>query len=170
MNLTRAVSLSGSPPRLRETPLLFLLCVDPEGITPAPAGNTLIAGTIAILYEDHPRACGKHSFLDGLMSMIPGSPPRLRETHHSISCLSDVGGITPAPAGNTRTNECYRCSRWDHPRACGKHYTILLYCGTSLGSPPRLRETHTKIVRFARRNRITPAPAGNTNSFKCLLK
>ena len=53
----------GSPPRLRET----LRVIKPfsiwTGITPAPAGNTFTCDDCGDVYQDHPRACGKHFFI-----------------------------------------------------------------------------------------------------------
>ena len=113
--------------------------------------------------KDHPRACGKHSFFDGLMSMIPGSPPRLRETQFPGDVPPCVVRITPAPAGNTEPRQNITDGVQDHPRACGKHLLPNCWRLLSGGSPPRLRETHVTAPTTGVDDRITPAPAGNTS-------
>ena len=71
-------------------------------------------------------------------------------------------GITPAPAGNTSTLLHLLTTCKDHPRACGKHGLTKHQTTPYPGSPPRLRETHTKTCRTMLITGITPAPAGNT--------
>ena len=50
----------------------------------------------------------------------------------------------------------------DHPRACGKHVTCIIWTTANIGSPPRLRETQDLHGLSVELGRITPAPAGNT--------
>lgn len=152
-----AVCRAGSPPRLRGaqpvTPSPPATRPDhpapagsaPESrsraaahrITPAPAGSTSWART-APLTRDRPRA--------------PAGALRLRPVDH------DEDGITPAPAGSTRTWSrtpgpprdhprastattagTARC-RPDHPRASGEHANPVGGRDFSVGSSPRLRE------------------------------
>ena len=92
----------GSPPRLRETLLDEFDRYAPFRITPAPAGNTQMVCFVHCSFEDHPRACGKHSSWAQATRSNPGSPPRLRETRRARRPRKKMRGITPAPAGNTR--------------------------------------------------------------------
>ena len=69
----------GSPPRVREKPLLgFQGCHLPR-ITPACAGKTCLDSLDWFCFRDHPRVCGKNvtMFLGEIEST--GSPPRVRE-------------------------------------------------------------------------------------------
>jgi len=71
--------------------------------------------------------------------MTEGSPPRLRGAL-SITLLGvSSPGITPAPAGSTKSCGNFGDDTRDHPRACGEHlcWQVLVQC--LLGSPPRLR-------------------------------
>ena len=91
----------GSPPRMRGIPISPCLGSLAGRITPAHAGNTLIAEYIIILRRDHPRACGEYT----------PAPAR----------SGPLAGITPAHAGNTDGITLYLWCVWDHPRACGEY-------------------------------------------------
>ncbi len=69
-------------------------------------------------------------------------------------------GITPAHAGRIHQQVWKRKRLRDHPRACGKNFSISLPFVVVVGSPPRMREEfcHFLDVRITRR--ITPAHAG----------
>ena len=155
---------SGSPPRLRET----LRSENPKHtelrITPAPAGNTDKPHETWQHVEDHPRACGKHGIATVETPEFTGSPPRLRETLSSVFDDFENIGITPAPAGNTTPHSDQAHGDVDHPRACGKHKPFSAMALSAAGSPPRLRETQTSGVKHLDTDRITPAPAGNTEN------
>ena len=153
---------SGSPPRLRETPRTSTTPLVAVGITPAPAGNTFVLAAVNACFWDHPRACGKHERPSAPSSEWQGSPPRLRETLLVTSLTGQDRGITPAPAGNTVPSHHAAAVRRDHPRACGKHRRDNMSGREKPGSPPRLRETPVQPRRIGNRDRITPAPAGNT--------
>ncbi len=47
-------------------------------ITPACAGNTIIARAAAARFEDHPRVCGEYLISLPLRISCLGSPPRVR--------------------------------------------------------------------------------------------
>ena len=156
---------SGSPPRLRETPFLKLMSGLKIGITPAPAGNTLVVHLVGTQSRDHPRACGKHKCVGCKPSSWGGSPPRLRETQSRVYPNTSHFRITPAPAGNTMWGQARATHVGDHPRACGKHQHRAGRAPPRQGSPPRLRETHEWVFRVLQNGGITPAPAGNTSCF-----
>ena len=89
----------GSPPRMRGKGSV-LACRDQVlGITPAYAGkssgHTVRSGTNG----DHPRVCGEKDLGGRALTVVKGSPPRMRGKE-SLTELSDVKqGITPAYAG-----------------------------------------------------------------------
>ena len=100
----RSARTSGSSPRLRGTPQLWVRVRGAMGIIPALAGNT-----------GCPRCWGRRS---------GGSAPRLRGTPSCSPPVLREAGIIPALAGNTyRFFRCFR-SYWDHPRACGEHIIV----------------------------------------------
>ncbi len=70
--------------------------------------------------------------------------------------------IIPAPAGNTYRPKALLPSPADHPRACGEHGRGARELGPFPGSSPRLRGTPLGKGDCLRRQRIIPAPAGNT--------
>ena len=111
----------GSPPRVREKPLVISLRRYTVGITPACAGKTLERESSRLSWEDHPRVCGKNYNYSRFQSRRPGSPPRVREKPGVFARDPDALGITPACAGKTRFRLCRCFQRRDHPRVCGKN-------------------------------------------------
>ena len=91
-----------------------------------------------------------------------GSPPLVRERLFAILLIIIKLGITPARAGKTFLYAFIRKEMRDHPRSCGKDLSLTLTWLLLLGSPPLVRERHTRrnlcIVGLG----ITPARAGKT--------
>ena len=52
----------GSPPRMRERPIILPVSYLIAGITPAYAGKTMMAQTSLVTTKDHPRVCGKDGY------------------------------------------------------------------------------------------------------------
>ena len=109
-------------------------------ITPAHAGKIAFAGLSALLGGDHPRACGKNSFLFIILPLFRGSPPRMREEFNSAVDNIIQARITPAHAGRI---------------VAGK-----LTVSAMPGSPPRMREESILADKIHSGARITPAHAG----------
>ena len=110
----------GSPPLVRERPMMWMPYCSCKGITPARAGKTFINNLQGSLGKDHPRSCGKDFSGDGPVLLQIGSPPLVRERlvpHHNVG---HVGRITPARAGKTLNSMNGFIIAWDHPRSCGK--------------------------------------------------
>ena len=132
------------------------------GITPACAGKTQNATLRSPCVRDHPRVCGKNTVLRNIVPIISGSPPRVREKHSYMTSSNEGLGITPACAGKTNaTPEQHRLVK-DHPRVCGKNFSILCCWFWIAGSPPRVREKLLNLVLLVLDSRITPACAGKT--------
>ena len=132
----------GSPPRMREKPLLQRWEITPSGITPAYAGKTNCHIVISPLLKDHPRVCGKNKGDIVSDDAGAGSPPRMREKLYFLKNKSDLTRITPAYAGKTTCRANSTSPLRDHPRVCGKNYLNLHYLAWDMGSPPRMREKH----------------------------
>ena len=154
--------LLGSSPRVRGTQLLVGYRVPEEGIIPACAGNTGLKRMKASASRDHPRVCGEHDGRDVLQNRRKGSSPRVRGTHVHERCVRQFGGIIPACAGNTISDNASGRRTRDHPRVCGEHPVhrrgILFFRGSS----PRVRGTQQTIGHDHHHARIIPACAGNT--------
>ena len=84
------------------------------------------------------------------------------EEHTAIPLL--VAWITPACAGNRGRNRPYRPAGEDHPRVCGEQEEKNSVCLRMSGSPPRVRGTDAAATHGLRRDRITPACAGNSTA------
>ena len=94
-----------------------------------------------------------------------GSPPRVREKLSSALSSRCTQGITPACAGKTISRCANKNALRDHPRVCGKNYTVRSNKWLLKGSPPRVREKPVRICRCVYNARITPACAGKTFCF-----
>ena len=55
----------------------------------------------------------------------------MRGTVISEQDVQEAPGITPAHAGNSNNGMDYRCSNWDHPRACGEQTKKIPYFRTA---------------------------------------
>ena len=152
----------GSSPRLRGTHRACGLCRAYPGIIPALAGNTRSHRGRASTWWDHPRACGEHRPRHEESRRVRGSSPRLRGTLAGTASNAAFGGIIPALAGNTLVTVAAVWVSWDHPRACGEHYTEKGIANRQAGSSPRLRGTQGTCAPPQPRLGIIPALAGNT--------
>ena len=97
-----------------------------------------------------------------VITIIAGSPPRMRGTPDRPILHFLELRITPAHAGNTEINGDVTKLDEDHPRACGEHRRRPSAPLPSLGSPPRMRGTPEAAKALERQIGITPAHAGNT--------
>ena len=90
------------------------------------------------------------------------SPPLVRErpTRRSGGLFSIR--ITPARAGKTPGAGSYIFPFEDHPRSCGKDYSLGRRWHDFQGSPPLVRERRTTRRLHDCRHGITPARAGKT--------
>ncbi len=140
---------AGSSPRMRGTRVLFVEEDGQSGIIPAHAGNTRPSRLSTRRSRDHPRACGEHSATYRDASNLTGSSPRMRGTHVFDKLALRVSGIIPAHAGNTFAAIPLSVSPGDHPRACGEHVVAPAHHAHVLGSSPRMRGTHLRIVSIA---------------------
>ena len=146
-------------------------------ITPACAGNKINYSWIKYRSQDHPRVCEEQAIYVCRWVRDEGSPPRVRGTETCpprpgrpsqiaqnirISCPAR---ITPACAGNRPGLPARAADPGDHPRVCGEQAGAEGAEERFGGSPPRVRgtEMHGMYQRF--HIGITPACAGNRNSF-----
>ena len=75
---------------------------------------------------------------------------------------AQIGGIIPADAGSTKSNDNLNVIKPDHPRGCGEHISV--HCRPSLGSgsSPRMRGALSCIRQSPGSSGIIPADAGST--------
>ena len=114
----------GSPPHVREILSLYFFRRFVSGITPACAGNTFCLSTF--------------------QKLKAGSPPHVREIPYILLTCQKLVGITPACAGNTFFSPVISAFVKDHPRMCGKYELREEKLSLNPGSPPHVREIHTK--------------------------
>ena len=156
------MSLYGSSPRVRGTPVLLGLVPRLDRFIPACAGNTRMRSYSFSHSAVHPRVCGEHNS-DGRNPSIPaGSSPRVRGTRSHRGGAASADRFIPACAGNTSTSSDTRTPNSVHPRVCGEHASCGLVSLQLNGSSPRVRGTHHLWRRVDQRTRFIPACAGNT--------
>ena len=156
----------GSSPHVRGTPRRGDGRGDPFGIIPACAGNTWVEPRKAPAPRDHPRMCGEHATLSGMVASRRGSSPHVRGTLGSRLGYLWSTGIIPACAGNTPTVADSRSHGRDHPRMCGEHWLQHRCVNWTLGSSPHVRGTPRTSGRRDGWRGIIPACAGNTCPMK----
>ena len=109
--------------------------------------------------------CGEQHLRGFFSTYMIGSPPRVRGTEAARDAPEDKPGITPACAGNSCAPASPGPSAPDHPRVCGEQTMLCLMKSKRSGSPPRVRGTADLFPHACTGFRITPACAGNSNSF-----
>ena len=132
------------------------------GIIPAHAGNTISGQQRVTGKGDHPRACGEHLGVPGVILCELGSSPRMRGTRNKRRLVDRRRGIIPAHAGNTWTRAATCSPAGDHPRACGEHAADSFKSMADTGSSPRMRGTPRPAHGAGDSDGIIPAHAGNT--------
>ena len=153
---------AGSSPHMRGTRNRRQRMVRLAGIIPAHAGNTYEACRSGSGDGDHPRTCGEH-LCPALCGVIgSGSSPHMRGTLQRLKDTSQVTGIIPAHAGNTRTVRCRNARSGDHPRTCGEHIPVSWWSVPPRGSSPHMRGTPGREASEESDRGIIPAHAGNT--------
>ena len=161
-NMLNPALASGSPPHVRERPVVSMARYSSPRITPACAGKTRYEGLAAGRRRDHPRMCGKDEHGVKIPSGLAGSPPHVRERLVQYGVVVFVAGITPACAGKTYYIPPLSRLGRDHPRMCGKDICLHGASSMPLGSPPHVRERRKTFFFVSSSLRITPACAGKT--------
>ena len=129
--------------------LLGAVSLAESGITPADAGKTNPPCIVCGNSEDHPRGCGENRVRFWMISIIAGSPPRMRGKPPEKLPESLIKRITPADAGKT-----------------AKRDKVVV---VQPGSPPRMRGKRSLHRIVTMRRRITPADAGKTCKWQSRL-
>ena len=141
-----------------------VLCICPLfcvlGITPAYAGKRAEQAHSMSCSEDHPRVCGEKSGSCFFLSIVLGSPPRMRGKGNVNLRTPNFSGITPAYAGKSTSSVPLALLLKDHPRVCGEKTRPYRMPQTSPGSPPRMRGKAEKSTSRKKSTGITPAYAG----------
>ena len=154
----------GSPPQVRGKPKQTFRKPTRSRITPAGAGKTLSAGIGGFLRRDHPRRCGENEIADDIIRRCGGSPPQVRGKRVIPRIRWMYIRITPAGAGKTLRQLKVCGHAWDHPRRCGENSVFRSRAPNPSGSPPQVRGKLFNLLSIIRKNRITPAGAGKTQS------
>ena len=132
------------------------------GIIPAHAGLTRPRSWMIACLRDHPRACGAHFQHLPQSRHVIGSSPRMRGSQLVKESAHKYDGIIPAHAGLTSNRHRPACWIWDHPRACGAHFSLACTRHRMVGSSPRMRGSPSRGCTREQFSGIIPAHAGLT--------
>ena len=92
----------------------------------------------------------------------------MRGKAHGLTLDVGRNGITPAYAGKSFVVFGSLTQKGDHPRVCGEKSAQTASCGTTSGSPPRMRGKGGGRYHVNINQRITPAYAGKSSTLtKC---
>ena len=130
------------------------------GITPACAGKRHCPRFRPGKTRDHPRVCGEKFPKWAPITLLMGSPPRMRGKDALCNDAESNRGITPAYAGKRWPDCRHQPQAGDHPRVCGEKVRSVSGRAASLGSPPRMRGKEMGTMKKALSDGITPACAG----------
>ena len=83
--------------------------------------------------------CGENILSGRMISVIRGSPPRVRGKQTFANEEYFVLRITPACAGKTPFDGAHFDGVQDHPRVCGENVEAVANQLVGPGSPPRVR-------------------------------
>ena len=132
-------------------------------IIPAHAGQTCsLLRVSAVLFSDHPRACGANSLRATSAFITSGSSPRMRGKRVTVTGGDTDSRIIPAHAGQTPRLIPAVGFQADHPRACGANLSNACDLTNPYGSSPRMRGKQQRSQPLQPRLRIIPAHAGQT--------
>ena len=112
----------GSPPLARGTVIHPHPLKAHHRITPACAGNSMQNSAVLRCLRDHPRLRGEQVHMFDLHRHTQGSPPLARGTVLDGQKVYDSVGITPACAGNSKSDAEFFMHIRDHPRLRGEQY------------------------------------------------
>ena len=138
----------GSPPHARGQDLLPVMEDVLEGITPACAGTSFMAPSMASCARDHPRMRGDKLWKMCLELPNKGSPPHARGQDGLGGVIVFRGGITPACAGTSYYTFGRRSFARDHPRMRGDKANTQPASFALLGSPPHARGQAPECCRY----------------------
>ena len=154
----------GSSPRVRGKRRNQTEHVLYRGLIPACAGKTSSCRSAAMPRRAHPRVCGENSPSPNHLKKMEGSSPRVRgKLAREIERVRKQR-LIPACAGKT-VGVCLGCPPGPaHPRVCGENSWSLAWSSPWLGSSPRVRGKHGRMLNAFSPARLIPACAGKTVS------
>ena len=154
--------MRGRPERSWRTPLL---CRN----TPAYAGKTEQCPACQAAQRKHPRVCGEDCTARAPSPCRKETPPRMRGRPISKCPNSFMRGNTPAYAGKTDRYLGQPCGTGKHPRVCGEDFFLRFFLSSVMETPPRMRGRPDMVVAVGDVAGNTPAYAGKTFLFSCVL-
>ena len=131
-------------------------------IIPALAGNTRLPARTGAPQPDHPRSRGEYRSPGTTYDPTTGSSPLSRGILGEYGLMTQIQGIIPALAGNTRIMATPYPNVTDHPRSRGEYSRIPSAVLFAPGSSPLSRGIQISRMDCSLRPGIIPALAGNT--------
>ena len=155
---------AGSAPRVRGTGSFGLATELTMRFSPARAGNRQAGRLCPLPAAVQPRACGEQSRRVPTFVGGHGSAPRVRGTAPVARRSCRRRRFSPARAGNRSRGKTRAITRPVQPRACGEQRGGEFRDYWKCGSAPRVRGTGSTGQCQTRRQRFSPARAGNSRA------
>ncbi len=133
-----------------------------EGLIPARAGRTKVAGADNEELTAHPRSRGADADQPPEVTADDGSSPLARGGPTRVRPRRRHGGLIPARAGRTPIRPSTHWWSRAHPRSRGADDPSIRIGRQRLGSSPLARGGHTGPTWTRARRRLIPARAGRT--------
>ncbi len=162
--MAAAISVVGSPPRVRGGPSRSPARPEVRWFTPACAGRSRRACGCVHASRVHPRVCGEVGLSKVATPSRWGSPPRVRGGRVPRVASTKAAGFTPACAGRSQIVGQTYTFHGVHPRVCGEVVSAGHIGVSAGGSPPRVRGGHLPPRIAKTRSGFTPACAGRSRS------
>ena len=161
-----AMTAWGSSPRVRGKHVHEVGPGVGDRLIPACAGKTGSRSRACGPEPAHPRACGENHLMKSVEASLMGSSPRVRGKLLILGDWFLRFGLIPARAGKTCPASSRSRPPAAHPRACGENAPPAAEFPLLLGSSPRVRGKHLRLVVDADRDRLIPARAGKTEAVR----
>ena len=136
------------------------------GSSPHTRGALPHARSLRKAGMDHPRIRGEHRVATPPHPTAPGSSPHTRGAHLAGVAESFHYRIIPAYAGSTGFPAGVDHALGDHPRIRGEHTSRKSSPFGAFGSSPHTRGAQPLFLAERRDDRIIPAYAGSTGSYR----
>ena len=150
----------GSSPRIRGKLGGKISSLVGTGIIPANTGKIWCSTWREGVDGDHPREYGENATAMAVLSLDPGSSPRIRGKSPRGWATGVQCGIIPANTGKIHLGTPVKGVWWDHPREYGENSKLLRRLPVRLGSSPRIRGKFGQRGVVAGKLGIIPANTG----------
>ena len=131
---------------------------------PTRVGKTALYASLAVLYSEHPHACGENATPTTARTSTDGTSPRVWGKRLSFG--SGFGGYRniPTRVGKTLSTAGQSCALPEHPHACGENCARSLSFSSAAGTSPRVWGKRRHVRPRVHSGRNIPTRVGKTRA------